>query len=199
MRALFYSFCKLFTWAFLKLYNGLEVRGVEHIPKSGPFLLASTHHSNLDPVAVGSACPRRLRFLAKRELFSNRAFGWLISALGAIPLPRGEVGMAAMKEALKVLSRGEGLLIFPEGTRGPEGAIRPLQEGVAFLALKASVPVVPCLIRGSSFAMPRGSSFVRPFRIRVLFGKPLYPVEGESRSSFLYRLRCALEELLAMP
>lgn len=195
MRVFLYHLCKLFTWTFLKLYNGLEVFGVEHIPRSGPFIVASTHHSNLDPVAVGSACPRRLRFLAKRELFSNRAFGWLISTLGAIPLPRGEVGMAAMKEALKVLSGGEGLLIFPEGTRGPEGAIRPLQEGVAFLALKAFVPVVPCLIRGSFDAMPRGSSVIKPSRIRVLFGKPLLPLEGESRASFLSRLKLSLEEL----
>jgi 1-acyl-sn-glycerol-3-phosphate acyltransferase len=176
-----YDILKPLAVAFMRLYFRIEIRGREHVPRQGPVLLVANHSSALDPPIVGGACPRRLCFLAKAQLFDIPLFGTLIRSLNARPLRRDGADAGAMRTALRLLQDGSALLVFPEGTRGPEGTLRNPKAGAAMLAVLAGVPVVPAFISGSGRALAKGRRLPRPVKVRVTFGPPLVferPPEG---------------------
>jgi 1-acyl-sn-glycerol-3-phosphate acyltransferase len=157
----------------MRLYFRLESRGAEHVPRQGPVLLVANHSSALDPPLVGSACPRPLSFLAKAQLFAIPGFGALIRRLNARPLRREGADAGALRTARRLLEEGAALLVFPEGTRGPEGTLREPKAGAAMLAVLTGAPVVPVFISGSGRALPRGGRLPRPAKVWVTFGPPL--------------------------
>jgi 1-acyl-sn-glycerol-3-phosphate acyltransferase len=167
----------------LRLAWRLEGRGEQHVPRAGPVLLVANHSSLLDPALIGGATRRPVSFLAKAELFRIPLFGGLIRALNAFPVRREGGDPAALRAALRVLEAGGTLLVFPEGTRGPEGALRPGKAGAGMLAVLSGAPVVPAYVRGSGQALPRGRRFPRPARVTVTFGPPLRfsPEHGRDR------------------
>ena len=171
-----YSVLRLFSLLILKVLFRLKVRGREHIPKKGAFILASNHVSYVDPVAVGVACPRRLNFMAKSDLFIHRWSSWFMSQLGGFEVKRDSADLSALKEAMRRLSNGEALMIFPEGSRSVNGKLFPPQAGVGFLAAKLNVPVIPAFVKGSEIALPKGAKFLKPTKISVCFGKQI-PIE----------------------
>jgi 1-acyl-sn-glycerol-3-phosphate acyltransferase len=179
----FYTVFKLLARLLLGLFFGLRARGREHVPATGPFLIVANHSSVLDPPIVGSVCPRRLTFLAKAELFRIPGLGALIRRLGAQPLRREGADPAALRIAQRVLAEGGALLVFPEGTRGPEGTLRDAKPGAALLAMHSGVPVVPAYVSGSGRAWPRGRRLPRPAKVVVTFGAPLRfePAVGAER------------------
>ncbi|MBI5266227.1 MAG: 1-acyl-sn-glycerol-3-phosphate acyltransferase [candidate division Zixibacteria bacterium] len=133
-----------------KLVFRIRIRGKEHIPRKGGFILASNHISWYDPPIVGSWCGREVYFFAKRELFKNKFFGWLISRTNAFPVKRGAVDREALQMAHKVVADGFGLVFFPEGTRSmKEGFLDP-KPGVGLLATDSECMIVPCYIHGSN-------------------------------------------------
>jgi 1-acyl-sn-glycerol-3-phosphate acyltransferase len=154
-------------------YFRLEGRGGEHVPRTGPVLLVSNHSSVLDPPLIGGACPRVLTFMAKAELFSIPLFGRLIAALNARPVNREGGDARALKDALRLLEAGRALLVFPEGTRGPEGTVREGKPGAGMLAALSGAPVVPVHISGTGRALPKGAAWPRPRKVIVRFGPPL--------------------------
>jgi len=168
-----YVLGRFLSWVILKLFLRLAVSGREHIPASGGFILASNHASNIDPVALGVACTKPLHFMAKEELFRNRFFGRVLRSVHAFPLRRRGADISAIKEAIRRVRRGDGLLIFPEGTRSVDGKLNAPLEGVGFLAEKLNVPVVPAYVKGTERALPRGARFIRPCAISVTFGEPI--------------------------
>ena len=168
-----YAICKPIVVVIMKLLFRLEARGTEHVPATGPFLIVANHSSFLDPPLVGGMTPRRLTFLAKAELFRVPVFGALIRRLGSQPLRRDGGDVAALRTAQRVLQDGGALLVFPEGTRGDEGVLRPAKPGAALLAMQTGVPVVPAYVRGSGRAWPRGQRLPRPAKVVVTFGPPL--------------------------
>jgi cytidylate kinase len=168
-----YAVLKVFAVALMRLLFRLEARGTEHVPARGPVLLVSNHSSVLDPPLIGGACPRQLTFLAKAELFDVPGFGWLIHALNARPVRREGADAAALRVALRALEQGAALLVFPEGTRGPEGVLREPRPGAALLAVQSGAPVVPVFVRGSGRAWPRGRALPMPAKVRVTFGPAL--------------------------
>lgn len=168
-----YACVKLVVVAVMRGYFRLETRGAAHVPLSGPALLVSNHASVLDPPAVGSATGRQLCFMAKAELFRVPVLGPLIRALGARPVRRETASTQALKEALGLLREGRALLMFPEGTRGADGAVRNAKPGAGMLAVMSGAPVVPVYISGTGRALPRGRAFPRPAKIRIAFGPPL--------------------------
>jgi 1-acyl-sn-glycerol-3-phosphate acyltransferase len=168
-----YAFLIPLVRVILRLAWRLEGRGVQHVPRAGPVLLVANHSSLLDPPFVGGATPRPVSFLAKAELFRIPLFGRLIRALNAHPVRREGGDPAALRAALRVLEGGGTLLVFPEGTRGPEGALRPGKAGAGMLAVLSGAPVVPTYVRGSGQALPRGRRLPRPGRVTVTFGPPL--------------------------
>lgn len=159
------------TVYFGAVTGGLESVGRENIPKTGAVIIAPIHVSHLDPPATGCAMPqRRLRFMAKEELFKG-IFGKIIFSLGAFPVHRGEGDTEAIRKSLAMLEEGEALLVHPEGTRGDGVHMNPINKGTAMLAKRSGAPVVPVGIIGSNIVMPRGAKGKR-HRIKVVFGKP---------------------------
>jgi 1-acyl-sn-glycerol-3-phosphate acyltransferase len=175
-----YTFCRWAVWIFFKLYNRLDVRGVEHIPASGGVLLVANHASFLDPPALGCAIRHRIvRYMARDTLFSNRLFGRLLRAIAAVPISRERGDVGALKRAIAVLKSGDCLGFFPEGTRTPDGRMRPAKAGVGFLIAKAGVPVVPAFIDGTYRAFSRHHKWIRPRKVRVRIGPPIPPATFE--------------------
>ncbi len=170
---MWYNIGKIFLWPWFIFFMRLDIKGRENVPKNGGFILVSNHVSNLDPIVLGLACPGRLNFMAKEELFSNPFFGWILRLVNCFPLRRKGAALAAIREAISRVNRGGGLLIFPEGTRSADGKLGSGQEGVGFLAGKLNVPVIPAFVKGSLEAMPKGAVFIRPVRISVRFGKQI--------------------------
>jgi 1-acyl-sn-glycerol-3-phosphate acyltransferase len=177
-----YAILKPLAVAVMRLLFRLRSRGTEHVPAEGPVLFVANHASVLDPVLVGGASPRRLRFLAKAELFRIPLLGGLIRRLGAHPLRREGADAGALRAGLRVLKTGGALLMFPEGTRGEEGALGPAKPGAGMLAVLGGAPIVPVYVRGSGRAWPRGRRFPRPANVTVTFGPPL-PVAAGGRAS----------------
>jgi 1-acyl-sn-glycerol-3-phosphate acyltransferase len=168
-----YAILKPLALAVMRLLFRLEGSGTEHLPATGPVLLVANHSSYLDPPLVGGVAPRPLSFMAKAELFRVPLLGALISRLNARPVRREGADAGALRTALRILHEGGVLLMFPEGTRGPEGTLRDPKPGAAMLALLSGATVVPVFIRGSGRAWPRGQRLPRPARVTVTFGEPL--------------------------
>jgi len=156
----------VFFTLVVRLLYGLRVHDAEHVPLSGPCVIASNHDSGWDPPVVGLATPRFLQFMAKRELFANRAFAALLHALGAFPVDRGRNDVGAIKEALRRLERGGTVGVFFEGTRRADA--KEAMGGAAYLAQRTGAALVPTAIWREG----------RRFHVR--FGEPLR-AQGRSR------------------
>lgn len=165
-----YDFAAWLIRCFMRTLWRTRVYGRENVPSDGPLIVACNHVSYLDPPGMGSFCPRRISYMAKKELFAIPVLGPLIAALGAYPVDREGSATAAIKRSLEVLRTGGAVGIFPEGTRNLTGTVQP-QTGVALLASLAKAPVVPACIAGSDRAKQLG-------QIKVAFGPPLRLPEG---------------------
>lgn len=175
--------------------GGLEVRGKENVPSTGPLIVASIHLSHLDPPLIGSVCPRQVRFMAKEELFKNPVFAWLIRSLGAFPIKRGTSDMNAIKLTLKWLEGGNTVLIFPEGQRGDGETMRAFQPGAAMLAKRSGAQVVPLGISGTETIMPKGGKGLKRARVTVVFGQPLLYSQFETTDDDKLNRQAFLDEL----
>jgi glycerol-3-phosphate dehydrogenase (NAD(P)+) len=144
--------------------------GREHIP-DGPVILAANHRSFLDPFVIGCCLPRPIYFVAKKELFEKRWQGWLLNALGAFPVRRGESDEESVETSRQLLARGEAVVIFPEGTRIRSGSLSRPRRGVGRLALETGAPVVPIAVTGSDRA--RRGFLIRPVKVMLRCGRPL--------------------------
>ena len=151
--------------------------GVENIPAQGAALVVSNHQSHFDPPLVGMGCRRRMNYLARDTLFRFAPFGWIIHSVDAIPIDRKGVGLSGIKESLRRLKRGELLVVFPEGTRTPDGQIKPFRPGFTALAVRTKAAIVPAAIEGAYAAWPRWRKLPRPGRIHVHYGPPILPEE----------------------
>ncbi|MEV7979709.1 lysophospholipid acyltransferase family protein [Streptomyces sp. NPDC086519] len=157
-----------------------RIEGLEHVPSSGPAIVAGNHLSFSDHFLMPAVLKRRITFLAKAEYFTGpgvrgRLTAFFFRSAGQIPVDRSgkEAGQAAIREGLGVLRKGELLGIYPEGTRSHDGRLYKGKVGVAVMALRAGVPVIPCAMIGTFEAQPPGKVIpnIRPVVIR--FGKPL--------------------------
>lgn len=179
----------------------LQIRGIDHVPRTGPVLLAGNHSGILDGPLVFFLAPRPAVLLTKSEVFVGiwaRPMGWL----GLVPVHRGAVDRAALKAGLAELQEGGVVGVFPEGTRGT-GAFEQISDGLAYLALRSGAAVVPVAVTGTAAALPRGRVVPRlRAPVTVTFGGPVrLDVEGDPRarrtvSLAAERLRIALVEHL---
>ena len=131
---------------FAHLYWRLSRIGREHVPASGPVIFVSNHRSFIDPFIIGLCNRRPVYYVAKEELFKNRALGWFLGSLGAFPVKRGAGDADFIETAKAILKRGDPVLIFPEGTRTRPGALGKPKRGVGRLALETGATVVPVAI-----------------------------------------------------
>jgi 1-acyl-sn-glycerol-3-phosphate acyltransferase len=156
---------------FLLIWFRTSRMGREHIPTSGPVLLAANHRSFLDPFLIGLCLRRPIYFVAKRELFGNRLIGWFLNCLGAFPIRRGESDEEAVATIKAILARGDAVVIFPEGTRIRKPGLGRPKRGVGRFALECGVPVVPIAVHGTERA--RRGFVIRPVKVRVRCGRQL--------------------------
>jgi glycerol-3-phosphate dehydrogenase (NAD(P)+) len=163
---------------FFLLYFRLDRGGREHVPGSGPVLLAANHRSFLDPFVIGALTRRPVYYVAKRELFQRRWQAWLLNGLGAFPIDRGAGDKDAMATARAILERGDCVVIFPEGTRVRPGPLGKPHRGVGRLALQTGARVVPIAVMGTEDV--RRGWRIRPRKVRIRCGAPLgYPTVPE--------------------
>lgn len=170
----FYRICRDALAFFCHLLWRLRVEGRERLPQ-GPFILAPVHRSNIDTPLAGAITKRRMCFLGKESMWKYKASAWLFNNLGGVPVRRGTSDREALRKCVEVLERGEPLVIFPEGGRRSGPILEALQEGAAYLAVRAGVPIVPVGIGGSERAMPIGAKLIRPTRIHIVVGEPIFP------------------------
>ena len=175
-------------WLAVPFFGGLyraRITGMEHLPRSGPAMVAMTHKCFWDPVIAGMIFERPLRYMAKKELFVNDYASRFISSLGAFPLDRGAGDRAALQTALTILERGEILLMFPEGHRQTDDAVHEFMPGVGMIALRSGAPVVPFALDGTQYMLRDG----RPGfpALRGLVGPPVELSDITSRNSKSYR------------
>jgi 1-acyl-sn-glycerol-3-phosphate acyltransferase len=153
------------------VYFRMQRIGREHLPRSGPLLLAANHRSFLDPFVIGMLVRRPVYYMAKRELFEKRLQAWVLNALGAFPVDRGAGDTAAMETARKILERGDCVVVFPEGTRVRPGPLGTPRRGVGRLALETGAPVAPIAVIGTEHV--RRGWRIRPRKVRIRAGRPL--------------------------
>jgi glycerol-3-phosphate dehydrogenase (NAD(P)+) len=156
---------------FFLVYFRMQRIGREHLPRSGPLLLASNHRSFLDPFVIGTMVRRPVYYMAKRELFEKRWQAWVLNALGAFPVDRGVGDRDAMETARAILERGDCVVVFPEGTRVRPGPLGDPRRGVGRLALETGAPVAPIAVIGTEDV--RRGWRIRPRKVRIRAGRPL--------------------------
>lgn len=166
-----YVVVRAFMQPVFHVYFRMRRTGMQHIPKTGPVILAANHRSFLDPFVIAMLTRRPVYYVAKRELFENPVQAWLLNRLGAFPVERGESDEQSMSTARAVLARGDCLVIFPEGTRIRGGPLHSPKRGVGRLALETGAPVVPVAVIGTDRV--RRGAVIKPARVRVRCGAPL--------------------------
>lgn len=162
----FYDIAHVVLSPVLSLLFLKKAEGLENLPAEGGFVVCANHLSACDPVFLASRLPRRrhMRFLAKKELFDIKLLRPLIVALGAIPVDRGHADIGAIRASMQVLKDGNGLMIFPQGTRSRDNSPTPMLPGASMIALRAGAPVIPAYIDGP----------YRIFRrVKICFGAPI--------------------------
>jgi 1-acyl-sn-glycerol-3-phosphate acyltransferase len=156
---------------------GVRTRFAEKLPARGGLLVLSSHQSHLDPLLLGLATDRRLSSLARSTLYRFKPFGFVITALDAVPIDREASMVAGMKLVIERLKRGAAVIVFPEGTRTATGRLGDIKPGFALIARRAGVPIVPVAIVGAYECWPRSRRFPRPGRVRLEFGRVTTPAE----------------------
>lgn len=154
--------------------------GAENVPAAGA-VLAGNHVSYLDPVLLWCGSPRPAHFMAKQELWATKWLGWALDQFWAFPVNREGADREAITVATTLLGKGELVGMFPEGTRKRDGAdeLGEAQGGVAFIALRAGVPVVPVGIDGTAEAWPPGRKLPKLVKVTVCYGEPVHPDDFE--------------------
>lgn len=195
---MFYKFWRNLIVGLAYLVFGVQVRGRERVPRSGVYVVTPSHRSLLDIPFAATITRRRLRFMAKDELFAS-AFGhWVFDQLGAVPVDRDGNDRAALKAIEAALRAGEPVTIFPEGTRHEGAELGPLASGAAYVALKVGVPIVPVGIGGSEHPVVRHRWLPWWSRVTVVVGEPIpvAAVEGTLKRSAITALDAELRTRL---
>ncbi len=167
------------AWArSLLRVSGVKVRveGLEHISPNGSYVFIANHMSYMDTPVVLAHVPAQFRFLAKRGLFKIPFLGQHLSRAGHIPVPRGDPRAAVktlQKAAETIQEKKISLLVFPEGGRSHDGAMREFKEGGAYIAIRAGVPLVPLTLAGTREVLPYGSGIVKSGKVTLRISKPI--------------------------
>ena len=195
-----YWVTKVILTPVLRLFFRVRTEGLEHVPKRGAAILASNHVSFCDSFFLPLMLRRRLTYLAKAEYFDDWKVAWFFRAMGQIPIHRGSGAnwRRALETAVEVLDEGKMLGIYPEGTRSLDGRLHRGHTGVAMVALRAGVPVIPVGLVGTREVQPVGARLLRPFRrVTVRIGPPLDFSAYAGRDDERVVLRQVTDEVMA--
>jgi len=162
-----------------RLFFGFRVIHRERVIQTGPVILAVNHQSFLDPPLAGNACDRAIHFLAKKSLMNVPILGWLLPKLNVIPVNLDGIDRSALKALIRILGAGGCALVFPEGTRTPDGALQPALPGVGLVIAKTRAPVVPMRIFGAYDAWPIHGKIHLWRKIAIVVGEPIHFSEAD--------------------
>jgi 1-acyl-sn-glycerol-3-phosphate acyltransferase len=184
---------------FIRIFVRLRVDGREHVPRHGPVILACNHRSFLDSFFIPLVVRRRVTFVAKAEYFDDAKTAWFFKSCGQIPIRRegGSASERALTSATEVLRAGKVFAIYPEGTRTRDGFLHRGHTGIARLALRGNVPIVPIGMIGSDEVQPVDSRMPKLFRrVTIRFGEPIDPGRYAGRETDHMALRELTEEVM---
>jgi 1-acyl-sn-glycerol-3-phosphate acyltransferase len=153
----------------------VSVEGLDHLRGKGPYIFMSNHQGSYDIFALLGHLPFQFKWLAKKELFSIPLLGWAMAAAGYISIDREGTRktVEAMNDAARKIREGMSVVIFPEGSRSPDGSIQPFKKGGFTLAIKSKVPIVPIAIHGSRDIMPKDRLTASSGEIRMRMAPPI--------------------------
>lgn len=174
-RTWFWLTCQFLMGCFAAVWFRFRAVGLEHIPPTGGALLLANHASFLDPLLVGLPLQRPISFLARDTLFKIPLIGLILRITHVVPLNREGGSAAAIRETVHRVEEGYLVGIFPEGTRSADGRIGRLKPGFAAILRRTELPVLPVGIAGTHRALGRGSWFLKPAPVCVVYGPPLSP------------------------
>src|SRR5947199_6983004 len=157
-----------------RLFFRFRVIHRERILQCGPVILAMNHQSYLDPPLAGITCDRAIYFLARRTLLDVPLLGWFLPKLNVIPVNQESVDRSAIRAVIRVLQAGNGVLVFPEGSRTLDGNLQPAEPGLGLVIAKTLAPVVPMRIFGAHEALPRGGDGLHFVPITIVIGEPIF-------------------------
>jgi 1-acyl-sn-glycerol-3-phosphate acyltransferase len=195
------SCCKWGLRILFRVLFFVEYRGLHNIPASGPALIVPNHQSYLDPLLVGAATPRSVRYMAMKQLFAWPLAARFLAFYGAFPVTTRTADKGAIKSCIRFLRAGELVMIFPEGGRSPDGCLQDFFLGFARIALLERTPIVPVTVAGAHRVWPPQNRFPRPGKIRLTFHPPIdpadFPLEKESRArQIAQKIRETISEAL---
>lgn len=176
-----YRFCRLVCRTLSMVAFRIEIDGSENFPKEGSFIAApGGHRSYLDTPIMTLVSNRVLRFIGAAEFFHKPVLGPFLDLMGGFPVDRGVSDREALATAEGVVAAGEPLVMFPEGARFVGPTLENLKLGVAFIACRQQVPVVPVGLGGLERVMGKGHKFIKPYKVVIVIGEPIYPPAQEN-------------------
>ena len=199
----YWLFKYIFMGPLLTFLGRPKVEGLEHVPATGPVILASNHLAVADSFYLPLVVRRRITFLAKSEYFTGkglkgRLLAWFYTVAGQVPIDRTDADSAqsALVTAERILSAGKLLGMYPEGTRSPDGRLYKGKTGLARLALETGVLVIPVAMIGTDVVNPPGSKMWRFGRVTVRFGKPMDFSRFEGLAGNRFIERAVIDEVM---
>lgn len=194
---------RLFVGPLLRLLYRPRVEGREHVPDTGPVILAGNHLAVIDSFLVPLVLPRQVFYLGKAEYVNGkglkgRATAAFMKRIGLVPVDRsgGKASEAALQAGLKILDAGGIFGVYPEGTRSPDGRLYRGKTGVARVALASGAPVVPVVMVGTDRAQPAGRVIPKPMSIGIKFGPPLDFTRYQGCEDDRFILRAVTDEIM---
>ena len=172
---MFYMICKILMWIPIMIFHPTSIKGKKNLPKGRAILLVN-HRSNWDYVLFGINSTTKYRVLAKKELFRNKFFGFILRNFGGIEIDREANDINAIKTCMKVLKDDKKLLVFPEGTRLKDESLvmGEIKSGLALIAIKTKTPIVPVWVRNKPKLFRRSIYYIgKPFELDQFYGKKL--------------------------
>ncbi len=201
------SFDTMYRWGMGTMRLGVRVAGIrvrvvglEHVP-AAPCIVMSNHVSNLDPPVLLPAIPGKSSVMLKQSLMRIPLLGTAMRMGKFVPVARGhsrEDAVRSVAAAAEALRAGLHLMVFPEGTRSPDGRLLPFRKGAFFLATETGAPIVPVVIRGTAAMMKRGSLRITPGEATVEFLAPRHPGDFLSREALMAAVREDMEQALGL-
>ena len=175
-----------------------EVAGLENLPRAGSFLIAANHASFLDPFLIGAQVQRQIAFFARKTLWKPGFASWWLDSVGTIPVDRdGGQAVSAIKRVLRAMEDDWGLILFPEGTRSPDGQLQSPKAGVGLICCRAQVPVVPARIFGSFEAYGKGRGVRLGTPVSIVFGRAIAPGDYDDAGAGKERYQIASNRIMA--
>jgi len=181
----------------------VKVLGLENVEPQKSYIIASNHQSNFDIFTLLGYLPIQFRWIAKAELFRTPFMGWAMTRIGYIPIERGSPKKAYRNilQAAEKVKQGVSVMIFPEGTRSPDGKLQPFKKGLFLIAIKSQAPILPIVIRGTKEIMPKGDWRTHPGQVDVIIDPPIETagISTDQEEKLAHRVRNTLLKHLPTP